>query len=116
MPKIEDPQVARFCNEDVRPMADAFCSAYRAAKAFVADWSAKGIGSLVPDDNTQQIVDGAVTGTTLYTGTPDGRTPITAHDVNRMLAVALKVIQHAEETNPDGSVDALTLAKVRVNG
>src|SRR5690348_15835710 len=72
MANITDPTAIKFSNEQIRPIADRFMKLYYASKAASADWTAKGLGALFPNDSSL-VVDGSAT---------DGRTPITGGDVN----------------------------------
>lgn len=76
------PQAVTFTNTRARPLADLMISTYLSCKAFVQQWTAQGVASVIPNDATL-IADGSAT---------DGRTPITDGDVNILLAQAQSVI------------------------
>lgn len=65
-------QAIAFCNQKVRPTADAMMTAYLTMKTLVAEWSAQNIDGIIPND-ANLVQDGA----TVASGTPDGRPPIT---------------------------------------
>lgn len=72
MPDITDPEAVRFANEKARTLADAATRYYYAAKSFLNEWDATGMGTKI-SDAADTIVDGSAV---------DGRTPITGADVN----------------------------------
>jgi len=75
MADIDNPQVKKFCNEQIRTLADAATQYYYAAEAVVNEWEATGIDALITD-TTDTIVDGSVS---------DGRTPITGAKVHGLI-------------------------------
>lgn len=102
MADITDPGAILFCNEVVRPLADEVAQIYSSIQLFASLWAAKGMTTLIPNDPTANIIDGATT---------DGRTPITGEDVNTMLALASTLITMATGTSGQMS----TVLKVAVN-
>ncbi len=75
---ITDPAAIKFCNEEVRVLADRMMQLYYHTVIALDDFTSKGLGSLIPNDSTV-VVDGAAT---------DGRTQITGFDVNVVLSWA----------------------------
>lgn len=73
---ITAPAAIKFCNEEVRPNADRLVQLYYHAKVTLDSFTAKGLGSLIPNDSTV-VEDGA---------SVDGRTPITGFDANVVLS------------------------------
>ncbi len=72
---ITNPQAIRFANEEVRRIADLEAQLYFATKAFLAEWTAQGIGALIP--NTAEVLtDGSL---------QDGRAEITGAKVNGLV-------------------------------
>ena len=72
---ITNPEAVRFCNENVRTLADIATRYYYAARAFQNEWVAAGMASKIPNDGGETVVDGSAT---------DGRTPITGQNVNQL--------------------------------
>lgn len=89
MADITDPQAIRFVNEKIRPLADTMCRAYRTARDIVAEWKAKGIDKLFPNDGSA-IIDGRIA---------EGVTQLTDKDILAILAVAEEIISLAETNN-----------------
>jgi hypothetical protein len=103
MPEINDPTAVRFCNEKVRPMADALETAYRSAAAIVDEWNATGMADLVT--NTQdEIIDGAQ---------QDGRNVITGAQATAIITRAMEFIADYEA---GGNAKLNTVLQVSVNG
>lgn len=46
MPNITNPEAVKFCNEKIRPAADALASAYHTMKALRDEWYAKNLGAI----------------------------------------------------------------------
>lgn len=103
MPDIDDPEVVRLCNEKARTLADAAARYYYAAKAFVNEWDATGMGSKIPA-TADPVIDGSAT---------DGRTPITGADVNNLKNHVDTMIADLEAT---GKQKLDILLKIEVNG
>ena len=86
MADITNPQVIKFSNEVIRPLADAYSQLYFRTKAIAAEWTAQNMGALIPND-TSSLVDGSAT---------DGRPPITGAMVNTLAAIAVTLIDDLE--------------------
>lgn len=86
---ITSPQAVRFSNERVRTLADTVARAFTQVQSFAAEFQAKGLADLIPNDGTV-IADGSDT---------DGRTPITGADVYQMLALADDLLSMASGPN-----------------
>jgi len=101
---ITNPQAVAFSNERVRALADKAAAYYWAAKAFLLEWDAAGIGAVIPNDAGELMVDGSAT---------DGRTPITGAGVNGLKGhVALMVADLEANANAKLNI----LLKIEVNG
>lgn len=74
-------QAINFCNEKLRPVADAVVTAYLSMNTLIDMWNAQGLSSIIPDDSNY-VQDGA----TVASGTPDGRPPITDQQVQIMIS------------------------------
>lgn len=96
---MSDPQVVKFCNEQVRPFCDRIAQVTKEAQLLVSAFSAKGLESLMVAN--EQIEDGSAT---------DGRTPMTKDDVVALVAATSAIIATLE----DQSLEALIL-KIAVN-
>lgn len=71
MADITNPQAVKFCNEQIRPAADAYAKAYYRFKQVLQVYSAQGIASLIPN-TADVVIDGSAT---------DGRAQITGAKV-----------------------------------
>ena len=86
---ITDPTAVKFCNERIRPNADQYTGLYYYLQSLVNDWTATGMGSTIPVGGGA-IEDGSHI---------DGRTPITADDVNLFVQQAQFLVDHLEANN-----------------
>ncbi len=76
MAEINDPQLARFCNEKIRPLANALWESYFRSDALVEDYDVVGIDTILGKAADEDLVaDGSES---------DGRTRISAQDVRNM--------------------------------
>ena len=73
------------------------------AKSIVADWNARGLSSIIPNDSSA-VVDGSLT---------DGRPPITGAKTTNIITRALDLIADLEANN---NAKINTVLQVRVNG
>lgn len=76
-----NPQAINFCNQKVRPTVDAIMSAVLSAQTLIAEWNAQNIVAIIPNDSNP-IQDGS----TVASGTTDGRPPITDGQVNVVIS------------------------------
>jgi hypothetical protein len=76
MADITNVQAVAFCNERVRVAANKFAALYWWCKEVSEDWTAQGVGALIPND-ASVLIDGSAT---------DGRSVITGADVNALAA------------------------------
>lgn len=102
---IDNAQAVRFCNEQVRILADILTSALRTAQNVREFYYAHPeLGTIFTDGISEEVSDGSQT---------DGRPIITGNDV-------LAIITRADEMNTDYSADnnakLNTLLRVMVNG
>lgn len=103
MPDIIDPQAIRFSNERARTLADIATKYYWTAKAFMFEWDATSMGTVIPDaDDT--IVDGSAT---------DGRTSITGANINGMKTHVDAMVADLEANS---NLKLNILLKIEVNG
>lgn len=102
MPEITDPQAIKFCNEQIRPIADRFMQLYWAGKSAAADFTADDLAGLFPNDDSI-VVDGSA---------QDGRTPITGADVNIMLS---HINAYAADMEATSNLKRNQIDKVAVN-
>jgi hypothetical protein len=104
MADITNPQVVAFCNDLLRPYADASTRNYYAAKHILTVWFATNLGADVPNLVGDIVVDGAAA---------DGREPISGFDVWNLVNRAQELVTDYEA----GSNAKLnTIIKVQVNG
>lgn len=82
MATINDPQVIRFVNSDLRRTCDQLLSSLRTMRQLSSNYSANGLGSLVAGSVPLQqsfIADGSINADG---SKGDGRTPILGYDVD----------------------------------
>lgn len=100
---LDDRHVSKFCNERVRPMADACQTCFRTMQHFNHDAAALGILASIPNDGTV-ILDGSET---------DGRTPLTGQQIHALITGVGRIVSTIETEEP---VTALLVARAAVNG
>ena len=103
MADITDPTAVRFCNERVRTAADRLAQAYNYAKIVSAEWTANDMGTTIPNNSGDTVIDGAAT---------DGRHVITGEDVNSLINRLDELITDYEATS---SAKLNTILSVAVN-
>jgi hypothetical protein len=101
---ITDPQAVKFSNDRVRTLADAAAKYYWAAKAFALEWDATSMGTLIPSDGAETVVDGSA---------EDGRMPITGLDINNLKAHTDAMLTDLEANS---SAKLGILLQIEVNG
>ena len=101
---ITNAQAVRFCNEEVRTVADKAAAYYWQAKAFLAEWNAQNLGAIIPNDANEIVVDGSA---------EDGRGPITGADVNGLKNHIQAMVTDLEA---NANLKLNILAKIEVNG
>lgn len=74
-------QAITFCNQKVRPSADAVVQMYNTIKQLVLLWNGQSMTTLIPNDSNL-VQDGA----TVASGTADGRPPITNAQVQTLIS------------------------------
>lgn len=86
---IDNPQAVKFCNEQVRTLADKYAQLYYAAKTVSDVYVAQGMAALIP--NTADIVvDGSAS---------DGRAQITGAKVTGFVNAANALITDLEASS-----------------
>lgn len=101
MPDITESTTIRFVNERIRPFADRRIQTYFDAKSLVLEFESKSLAENIKASG-DEIDDGAKT---------DGRKPITAEDVFRIVEEAKAFIEDFEKDNDK----AMLYGKVAVN-
>lgn len=76
MAEITNTQAVKFCNEQIRPAANAFARLYYDAKRIYQTWMALNLGEIIAYDNTDAVIDGSAT---------DGRPIISGADVSGLM-------------------------------
>jgi len=89
MADITNPQAIRFSNEQIRTLADAYATLYFTCKRVGAEWTAQGIGSLIPN-TADVLIDGSAT---------DGRASITGAKVNGLVSAGAALVADLEATS-----------------
>lgn len=78
---VTDPSAIAFINSRVRPLADLRAKLYNLGVMVAAEFTAKGLATLIPNDSSV-VNDGS------QSPSGDGRTSITGADVNVLLALS----------------------------
>ena len=102
MPNITDPAAVAFCNQEVRPYADAEAQAYWTAKKLINDWASFSMSAKIPND-ASLIVDGSAT---------DGRNAVTGLQITNILNRAQEKVTDYEATS---NAKLVTVTQVAVN-
>lgn len=102
---IDNPQAVRFCNEQVRILADTLLSAYRTAQA-VRDfyYAHPELGDLFYQNSSELVEDGSAF---------DGRPRMTGNDVLGLITRADELVADYQATN---NAKLNTVLKAAVNG
>lgn len=99
-----NPVAIAFSDDQLRPLGDKLAQVYFLCKAVTAEWTAKGIGALIPD-NADLIADKSVTA-------GDGRSPISGTDVN---ALASLVVAFTADMEASANAKLNSVLKIAVN-
>ena len=105
MANINNPHAVRFCNEQVRVLADTLLSAFRTAQA-VRDYyyAHPELGSLFYANQADAVEDGSAT---------DGRPVLTGNDVLLMITRADELVS---DLTASSNAKLNALLRVAVNG
>ena len=103
MQDIVDPEAVRFANEKARTLADAATRYYYAAKSFVNEWDATGMGAKITN-TADPIIDGSAV---------DGRSTITGQNVNQLKGHVDAMLSDLEATS---NQKLNILLQIEVNG
>lgn len=76
MADITNAEAVTFCNERVRVAADKLAQAYYYAQIVTQEWTANSMGTLIPNEAGDTIIDGSET---------DGRHVISGADANNII-------------------------------
>ena len=109
MADITNEQAVRFCDENVRVMADSLSQAYFTAKSLLADWDGLSMSSLICNDSSP--IKDAANPTAKVAA--DGRPPIVGSDVHNLVNRASEIVADFE-ANSNAKLNAVLA--VRVNG
>ena len=102
MPNIIDPAAITFCNQEVRPYADAEAQAYWTAKKLLNNWNSLAMSAKIPND-ASLIVDGSAT---------DGRNAVTGAQITNVITRAQeKIADYEAATN--GKLTTITQVAVQ---
>ena len=100
MALIDDAQAKKFCNEEIRPLANALAQLYARAKRVGQAWTARQMGNVIAYDNADAVVDGAET---------DGRPIMSGVAVNNIVNRANEFVAELEA---DGGAKLNTILAV----
>jgi len=102
---IDNPQAVRFCNEQVRILADTLLSAYRTAQAVREFYYAHPeLGTLFQQNGNELVEDGSAT---------DGRPRMTGNDVLTLITRADELVADYQATS---NAKLNTVLRAAVNG
>ena len=101
---ITDPSAILYCDTVIRPAADRLIQLYNWAKNAQAQFTAKSLSTLIPNDATDIVHDSAFAG--------DGRTVINGFDVNVVLSYLGSFITAMEASS---NTEYNQVGKVAVN-
>src|SRR5688572_14166812 len=87
---ITNPEAVAFSNTRIRPAADRLAQLYYWAKLVVQEWNATGMATLIPNQTTETMVDGAAT---------DGRHVITGAKATSIITRLQEFITDYEQTS-----------------
>jgi hypothetical protein len=103
MPELDNPQLRTFCNEVLRPAADAMARLDLIAPGIAAEYNQKLLGTVIDSGGSSNLVaDGSAV---------DGRTRVAGGDVYNLITLIA-----AFRTFIDASGRRDVLAKWQVNG
>lgn len=105
MADITNPQVVRFCNEELRPTGDRYITLYWWAKSTVDKWTAGNLAASCPS-TADFVADGSDT---------DGRGRLTGTLVNGAIATLQAFIADLE-VNSNQKLNALMTIAVNPRG
>lgn len=105
MADIVDPQVIAFCNNRVRPTADAIGKLYNTIVAIANEYTALGMATKIPN-TADRIMDNA----TVPPG--DGRPPVTGADITALINIASGIKTSLEASS---NANRTAVLKVAVN-
>ena len=106
MADITDPQVIRFCNEEIRPLCDRYVTLYWWCKELIAIWDAQGLVNIVPNtadlvaDGTDVSGRGRISGALAHAAVAQAQTLVGEMEANSN-AILNAVLQLA--INPRGA-------------
>jgi len=103
MPNIDNPEAVRFSNEKIRVAADTLAQAYNLAGEVVQEWVANDMGSLIPNEAGDVIIDGSAV---------DGRHVISGADANNIIN---RLTELTTDYEAGGSAKLNTILGVAVN-
>ena len=103
MAEITNPQAVKFCNEQIRPAANAFARLYYDAKRIYQTWTSLSLGDVIVYDNADAVIDGSAS---------DGRPVISGVDANNLMTRLGEIITDLEA---DSNAKLNTILKVAPN-
>lgn len=108
MPDITNPQVVRFSNEVVRPLADELYKTWFLSKSALEDYAAGDIGTKINDAGSSNFIgDGSDV---------DGRTRITGGDIFNFITALQEFIDYVENGTVTQADRTDVITKPHVNG
>lgn len=108
MADIANTQVIKFCNEEVRPLADRLYQAYYESKEVLADYTAGDIGTKINDGGASNFIGDS--------SDMDGRTRITGGDVYNFITALQQFVAYVEGTAVTTADRTTVITKPHVNG
>jgi len=107
MAEITDPQIVKFCNEKIRPLADSVYSSYYKSLSLVSDYVSGDIaGNLQKWASDDLVADGSEV---------DGRTRLTRQDLEYEYKILFDFIAFLEAEVTSGVSRLSIISKSHIN-
>lgn len=107
---ITNQEAIKYSNEKIRLVSDLFAQLYNLGKSVSDEWDSRSMGTLIPNDAGEIMVDSAY-GTDGTDG--DGRPVITGQDINRVIILLVK--QFITDFEASSNLKLILALRVAVN-
>lgn len=110
---ITNAEAITFSNEKIRVAADLMAKLYNLGISINAEWDARSLGSIIPDDSNEILKDSAY-GSDGTDG--DGRPVVTGEDLNNIVKGDLIDFVATLEANSNAKLNAILSVAVNTGG
>lgn len=113
---ITNIEAIKFSNEKIRVMADLMAQLYSFGKTVNAEWEARELGNIIPDDANEILHDSAY-GTDGTDG--DGRPVVTGADLNGIMSGSINyfvALLEAEDNDKRNTILSVAVNTVNTRG